>query len=269
MIQSGDLISQASVTLCRISCSPLRPYKLSRILLCLFYPSEWFGNCKWAGLKRRVFLSSLVWEFCKFSAAIRKEAYVSDLTIFRACISAICRLVRTVDFARDSDSMYIIGSLLFWATAEMTCGFLIFSVPCLSKIVLDSGLRRRITRKDRPNLSPRDLPNPSPKSTPPYRSQPISRRSLSRTWLATETRYSQMEEDGIPLNDQGKSESQINLSSLGQGDKLQIQVDVRNLDEPRLHTGAESSAWNCIVSVHYIIVLCTSYYYISLFHWRL
>ena len=183
-----------------------------------------------------------MWGFCKFSAAIRKEAYVSDLTIFRACISAICRLVRTVDFARDSDSMYIIGSLLFWATAEMTCGFLIFSVPCLSKIVLDSGLRRRITRKDRPNLSPRDLPNPSPKSTPPYRSQPISRRSLSRTWFATETRYSQMDEDGIPLNDQGKSESQINLSSHGQGDKLQIQVDVRNLDEPRLHTRAEPSA---------------------------
>lgn len=136
--------------------------------------------------------------------------------------------------------MYIIGSLLFWATAEMTCGFLIFSVPCLSKIILDSGLRRRMTRRNELNESPRDPPNPTPKSTPPHGSHPISRRSLSRTWLATETRYSQIEEDGIPLNDTGKSESQTDLNAHVHGGKLRIQVDVRNLDEAHLHSGAEA-----------------------------
>lgn len=40
--------------------------------------------------------------------------------------------------------MYLIGPLLFWACAEMTCGFFIFSVPCLSKLIIESGLPSRV-----------------------------------------------------------------------------------------------------------------------------
>lgn len=40
--------------------------------------------------------------------------------------------------------MYFIGPLLFWACAEMTCGFFILSVPCLPKLITESGLPRKL-----------------------------------------------------------------------------------------------------------------------------
>ncbi|SCO54175.1 related to integral membrane protein PTH11 [Fusarium fujikuroi] len=57
-----------------------------------------------------------------------------------ACIAACFRLSHTVTFSREADRMYYIGSLLFWAWAEMTAGFFILSVPCLPKFVKESRL---------------------------------------------------------------------------------------------------------------------------------
>lgn len=37
--------------------------------------------------------------------------------------------------------MYFIAPLLFWACAEMTCGFFILGVPCIPCLVKTSGLR--------------------------------------------------------------------------------------------------------------------------------
>jgi hypothetical protein len=42
--------------------------------------------------------------------------------------------------------MYFIGPLLFWACAEMTCGFFILCVPCLPKVIKESGLRAYASR---------------------------------------------------------------------------------------------------------------------------
>ncbi|CAJ2511129.1 Uu.00g067540.m01.CDS01 [Anthostomella pinea] len=61
-----------------------------------------------------------------------------------ASISASLRLSTTVTFAHEDDRMYFIGPLLFWACAEMTCGFFILSVPCLPSVIKESGLLRRI-----------------------------------------------------------------------------------------------------------------------------
>lgn len=36
--------------------------------------------------------------------------------------------------------MYVIGPLLFWADAEVTCGFFIFCIPCLPKLIKESSL---------------------------------------------------------------------------------------------------------------------------------
>jgi hypothetical protein len=40
--------------------------------------------------------------------------------------------------------MYFIAPLLFWACAEMTCGFFILCVPCLPSIIKETGLSRKI-----------------------------------------------------------------------------------------------------------------------------
>ncbi|PWY75073.1 hypothetical protein BO70DRAFT_431053 [Aspergillus heteromorphus CBS 117.55] len=61
-----------------------------------------------------------------------------------ASIAAIFRLAHTISFATETDKMYMIGPLLFWACAEMTCGFFIFSMPCLSKLLMETGLRHKL-----------------------------------------------------------------------------------------------------------------------------
>ena len=59
-------------------------------------------------------------------------------------ISACFRLQKTVGFSRTSDTMYLIGPLLFWADGEMTCAFFIFSVTCLPKLLSNSTISRRV-----------------------------------------------------------------------------------------------------------------------------
>lgn len=63
-----------------------------------------------------------------------------------ACVAAVVRLKTTVDFAETEDQMYYIGPLLFWACAEMTCGFFIICVPCLPKLISDSACATRIKK---------------------------------------------------------------------------------------------------------------------------
>ncbi|KAI5240517.1 hypothetical protein E4T43_06049 [Aureobasidium subglaciale] len=61
-------------------------------------------------------------------------------SLFRACIAASIRLSTNITFSHKADRMYFIGPLLFWACAEMTCGFFILSVPCIPSVVKHSGL---------------------------------------------------------------------------------------------------------------------------------
>lgn len=42
--------------------------------------------------------------------------------------------------------MFALGPLVFWATAEMACGFFIICVPCMPKILQQTGVLRRIKR---------------------------------------------------------------------------------------------------------------------------
>ncbi|KAH9906806.1 hypothetical protein F4778DRAFT_800778 [Xylariomycetidae sp. FL2044] len=63
-----------------------------------------------------------------------------------ASISASLRLDTTITFAHELDTMYFIGPLLFWAWAEMTCGFFILCVPCLPSIIRQTGLAHRVKK---------------------------------------------------------------------------------------------------------------------------
>lgn len=42
--------------------------------------------------------------------------------------------------------MFALGPLVFWATAEMTCGFFIICVPCMPKILKQTGVLRRMKK---------------------------------------------------------------------------------------------------------------------------
>ncbi|KAK8162013.1 hypothetical protein IWX90DRAFT_515640 [Phyllosticta citrichinensis] len=108
-----------------------------------------------------------------------------------ACISACLRLVHTVIFSRTQDTMYYIGPLLFWACAEMTCGFLILSVPCLPKIIKHQREK---------------------KSTGP-RSYGTRSGSHPKTRINSESYY-KMQEDGVSMPSIDKLDSQVRLQDV-------------------------------------------------------
>ncbi|RAL16576.1 uncharacterized protein BO97DRAFT_467884 [Aspergillus homomorphus CBS 101889] len=110
-----------------------------------------------------------------------------------ASIAACFRLAHTVSFAKTADQMYMIAPLLFWAFAEMACGFFIFSMPCLSKLLMDSGLRRKLRISDywrsRTQSSVQNL-----QFRPPAAGQQVA-----KAWRTSESSYARLEEGEIPL----------------------------------------------------------------------
>ena len=46
----------------------------------------------------------------------------------------------TVKHGNSPDSIYTLGPIVFWASAEMTCGFFILCVPCIPKIIQEAGI---------------------------------------------------------------------------------------------------------------------------------
>ncbi|KAL3477400.1 hypothetical protein BJX99DRAFT_226215 [Aspergillus californicus] len=63
-----------------------------------------------------------------------------------ACVSAAFRCAVTVAHGRSADSVYTLGPLAFWAMAEMTCGFFIICMPCIPKVVNETGILRHIKK---------------------------------------------------------------------------------------------------------------------------
>ncbi|SPO00341.1 related to integral membrane protein PTH11 [Cephalotrichum gorgonifer] len=63
-----------------------------------------------------------------------------------ACVSAAFRLAVTVQYAEALDTIYHIGPVCFWAYAEMTCGFIVVCVPCVPKILMESGVWRKVKK---------------------------------------------------------------------------------------------------------------------------
>ncbi|KAJ5725082.1 Serine hydrolase FSH [Penicillium malachiteum] len=63
-----------------------------------------------------------------------------------ACISAAFRLETTVKHGKAADAIWTLAPLAFWATAEMTCGFFIVSLPCIPKILKETGAADRLKK---------------------------------------------------------------------------------------------------------------------------
>lgn len=128
--------------------------------------------------------------------------------------------------------MYFIGPLLFWACAEMTCGFFIFSVPCLSKLAMESGLRSRLSSAL--GLSGKTISGPSDQGG----NSNSGPRSKPKPWRMSETNYSKIEEGSVvPLTNVSVSQhdpAEGRLSRDGNKSPLGVirtmDVDVRSTD---------------------------------------
>ncbi|ELQ41208.1 hypothetical protein OOU_Y34scaffold00290g5 [Pyricularia oryzae Y34] len=64
-----------------------------------------------------------------------------------AVISAINRVAVTVTYADAADVTYTLGPVVFWAFAEMTCGFVISCLPAAPKLVREHRVFHRIKAK--------------------------------------------------------------------------------------------------------------------------
>ncbi|GAB1192744.1 hypothetical protein APSETT444_001940 [Aspergillus pseudonomiae] len=142
-----------------------------------------------------------------------------------ASIAACFRLAHTVTFAKSTDTMYFIGPLLFWACAEMTCGFFIFSVPCLSKLAMESGLRSRLSSAL--GLSDKSVSGPSDKGANPN-SGP---RAKPKPWRISETNYSKIEEgSAIPLTNVSVTQHDPSEGRLSRDENRSPMSVVRTMD---------------------------------------
>lgn len=50
------------------------------------------------------------------------------------CVAAAVRLAQTVKFIKSDDKVYNVSSMTLAATAEMTCGFIVFGLPYAVKV---------------------------------------------------------------------------------------------------------------------------------------
>lgn len=103
--------------------------------------------------------------------------------------------------------MYFIGPLLFWAWAEMTAGFFIFSVPCLPKLLADSPLPRKIKSVlglSKSNTNPGSGGRSNPIAT-------IGGTGGSKPSKKTRNGHIELREDGVTMTDMERSESQEQL----------------------------------------------------------
>lgn len=109
--------------------------------------------------------------------------------------------------------MYYIGPLLFWACAEMTCGFFILCVPCLPKLISESGCSRRVKKAlgistgSKPNASGQGSSNLNSKFGGSYASR---KKTLSTDILNTTvdaSAYYEIDEEVMGMDNLKASDS--------------------------------------------------------------
>ncbi|TRX93590.1 hypothetical protein FHL15_005562 [Xylaria flabelliformis] len=61
-----------------------------------------------------------------------------------ACLSAILRLISTIEYSTSLDVTYAVSAVILWALAEMTCGFIVLGMPTAPKVLLETRLVSRI-----------------------------------------------------------------------------------------------------------------------------
>ncbi|KAI1128974.1 hypothetical protein F5Y10DRAFT_264589 [Nemania abortiva] len=61
-----------------------------------------------------------------------------------ACLSAILRLVSTIEYTSSADVTYKVSAVILWALAEMTCGFIVLGMPTAPKVLFETQLMSKI-----------------------------------------------------------------------------------------------------------------------------
>ncbi|KAJ4191816.1 hypothetical protein NW759_016656 [Fusarium solani] len=122
-----------------------------------------------------------------------------------ACVAACFRLAHTATFSKEADSMWYIGPLLFWACAEMTCGFFILSVTTFPRIIAESGFSAKVKKALGITLKSSNPLNENSDFGPRSGSNKLPKSGKSSD------NYYKLDEDGVPMTNFDRSESQEHL----------------------------------------------------------
>ncbi|KAI0106889.1 hypothetical protein F4814DRAFT_429300 [Daldinia grandis] len=114
-----------------------------------------------------------------------------------ACISAIFRVSTQVAIVSEADAMFQFGPVMFWAFAELTCGFIIACMPSTPKILKDHGVLDKMRRAMRSFVG---LKNTHLRSM----TKPTASSVADHTHTNT---YRKIDEYGVPMKDLQPSES--------------------------------------------------------------
>ncbi|KAK7740746.1 hypothetical protein SLS53_005214 [Cytospora paraplurivora] len=182
-----------------------------------------------------------IWDVTIQSTAKCKIIYDLNLTIQKklglavvfslgalAIVCSVFRLYDTLKLATELDILYYTGPVLLWCTAEITCGFFVACAPILPRVVKEiPGLRNmfggRSTRQPSSAGFGRNLQTIGGGGTGPHR-------------VRKTDPYSQIDDDGIPLDELKASESTEHLgkaAQLGRSDGIicTTQIEVTHDDD--------------------------------------
>ncbi|KAI1653020.1 hypothetical protein F4813DRAFT_376315 [Daldinia decipiens] len=116
-----------------------------------------------------------------------------------ACISAIFRVSTQVAIVSEADAIFQFAPVMFWAFAELTCGFIIACMPSTPKILKDHGVLDKMRRAMRSFVG---LKNTHLRSM----TKPTASSTVDHTHTHTNT-YRKIDEYGVPMKDLQPSES--------------------------------------------------------------
>lgn len=137
-------------------------------------------------------------------------------------------MATTVAYGEAADAVYALGPLVFWATAEMTCGFFVCCMPCIPKILRDTGVLRNVKRAFGMQTTK--------KGTNSKLDQYSTSMSHGKSVTNTTNAYYKLDEDGIPMGDvKSESTEHLNNDKLNTGitrtTRITITQDNRSVSE--------------------------------------
>ncbi len=164
-----------------------------------------------------------------------------------AVVSAICRLQVTIAYANAADATSTLAPVVFWAFAEMTCGFVVSCMPSAPRLLHETRLMPKIKKMLGMHVTTAKGTDMSTSSTNNNRS------NFSKPSTAID-KYEEIEDD-VMMDDirPGKSESteELHRDGVPAGHAIvrTTQVTVKST-APEEHNSTQPAAWHAGAPAH-------------------
>ncbi|KAL5090984.1 hypothetical protein J3E68DRAFT_441961 [Trichoderma sp. SZMC 28012] len=151
-----------------------------------------------------------------------------------AIVAASFRVDVTVKHGNSPDSLYTLAPIVFWASAEMTCGFFILCVPCIPKIIQEAGVVPALKK----GTSMFHSGSKSNGGSNGY----ARGGGTTKTSVSANKDYYQLEEDGLHMKNLSESTEQlhqgVHSSAITRTTRVTVTNDSRSISDSDGKEGA-------------------------------